>query len=80
MHHLYRTTKPDTNLKFVHKATRLSQLRFAELSGVPARTIQQYEQRQKNINKANAEHLLLLSRALNCDIAALLEPDESSNI
>lgn len=80
MWRLYRDAKPDTNLKLRRKAAGLSQQGLAELSGVPARTIQQYEQRQKNIKKANAEHLLLLSRALNCDIAALLEPDESSNI
>lgn len=80
MRRLYRAVKPDTNLKLLRKAAGLSQQGLAELSGVPARTIQQYEQRQKNINKANAEHLLLLSRALHCDIAALLEPDETSNI
>ena len=76
MHQLYRTAKPDTNLKLLRKAAGLSQQDLVELSGVPTRTIQQYEQRQKNINKANAEHLLLLSRALNCDMAALLESNE----
>ena len=73
---LYKAAKPDTNLKLLRKAAGLSQQGLAELSGVPTRTIQQYEQRQKNINKANAEHLLLLSRALNCDMAALLETNE----
>ena len=72
----YRAAKPDTNLKLLRKAAELSQQGLAELSGVPARTIQQYEQRQKNINRANAEHLLLLSRALNCDMTALLESHE----
>ena len=76
MRKLYKAAKPDTNLKLLRKSAGLSQQRLAELSGVPTRTIQQYEQRQKNINKANAEHLLLLSRALNCDMAALLETNE----
>ena len=76
MRKLYKAAKPDTNLKLLRKSVGLSQQGLAELSGVPTRTIQQYEQRQKNINKANAEHLLLLSRALNCDMAALLETNE----
>lgn len=76
MRKLYKAAKPDTNLKLLRKSAGLSQQGLAELSGVPTRTIQQYEQRQKNINKANAEHLLLLSRALNCDMAALLEANE----
>lgn len=76
MRKIYKAAKPDTNLKLLRKSAGLSQQGLAELSGVPTRTIQQYEQRQKNINKANAEHLLLLSRALNCDMAALLEANE----
>ena len=76
MRRLYRAAKTETNLKLLRKAAGLSQQELAALSGVPVRTIQQYEQRQKNINKANAEHLLLLSRALNCDMAALLETNE----
>lgn len=73
MRQLYKTAKPDTNLKLLRRAAGLSQQGLAEISGVPARTIQQYEQRQKNINKANAEHLLQLSHALGCDMKALLE-------
>ena len=49
---------------------------LAELSGIPLRTIQQYEQRQKNINKAQIEYLLSLSKTLCCNIEALLEINE----
>lgn len=42
-------------------------------SGVPIRTIQQYEQRQKNINKAQVEYLLKLSTTLCCDVESLIE-------
>ena len=70
---LYRLAKPETNLKLIRKASALSQKMLADISGVPVRTIQQYEQRQKNINRASAEYLLLLSRALNCEMSALLE-------
>lgn len=73
MRRLYHAAKTDTNLKLRRKAAGFSQQRLAELSGVPARTIQQYEQRQKNINKANAEYLLMLSRTLHCNMESLLE-------
>ena len=51
----------------------LSQRQLSDLSGVPLRTIQQYEQRQKNINKAQAEYLLMLAAALDCEPEHLIE-------
>lgn len=51
----------------------LSQRELAEQSGVPIRTIQQYEQRQKNINKASAEYIVSLSKVLFCNPDELLE-------
>ena len=51
----------------------LSQKDLAEQSGVPIRTIQQYEQRQKNINKASAEYIVALSKILFCSPEELLE-------
>ena len=73
MNDLYREAKPDTNLKRKRKQVGLSQSELAELSGIPVRTIQQYEQRQKNINKAQVEYLFKLSSALECDIECLME-------
>ena len=55
------------------QAKGLSQKELAEISGVPLLTLQQYEQRQKNINKAQAEYLDMLSNALNCSIEQLIE-------
>ncbi len=46
---------------------------IAEMSGVPLRTRQQYEQRKKHINKAQAEYLVMLAKALCCEVDALLE-------
>ena len=40
---------------------------------MPVRTIQQYEQRQKNINKAQAEYLIMLSDVLCCEVIDLME-------
>lgn len=73
MNELYRTAKPETNLKLLRQKAGLSQRELAELSGVPVRTIQQYEQRQKNINKAQAEYLVMLSQALCCKMEDLIE-------
>lgn len=73
MNELYREAKPDTNLKRKRKQVGLSQSELAELSGIPVRTIQQYEQRQKNINKAQVEYLFKLSSALGCNVECLIE-------
>lgn len=73
MNTLYKAAKPETNLKLLRRKANLSQRELAELSDVPIRTIQQYEQRQKNINKAQAEYLVALSKALCCDVEDLLE-------
>ncbi len=70
---MYNAAKPETNLKLLRQKAGLSQRELAELSGVPVRTIQQYEQAQKNINKAQAQCLVALSRHLYCDIEDLME-------
>lgn len=74
MNELYREANPETRLKQVRQRAGLSQSELAEQSGVPLRTIQQYEQRQKNINKAKAEYLVMLARVLNCPAEELIEP------
>lgn len=76
MNELYKAAKPETNLKLLRQNARLSQEKLAELSGVPKRTLQQYEQRQKNINKARAEYLVMLAQALCCEIDDLIEKVE----
>lgn len=76
MSELYRASQPETNLKALRQVAGLSQRELAEQSGVPLRTIQQYEQRQKSINKAQAEYLLMLARTLCCDIEDLIEKVE----
>lgn len=73
MSELYKSAKPDTNLKMVRTKLNLTQKELSDISGVPVRTIQQYEQRQKNINKAQTEYLVMLSKALSCKVEDLLE-------
>ena len=76
MNELYKTAKSETNLKLLRQNRSLSQRELAELSEIPVRTIQQYEQRQKNINKAQVEYLVVLSKVLCCEIEDLLEKTE----
>lgn len=73
MNRRYRLVRLDTNLKRMRKAAGLSQRELAEWSGVPLRTLQQYEQRQKNINRARVDYLVVLAQKLGCRVEALLE-------
>lgn len=73
MNELYRKAKPYTNLKLKRRQAGLSQMQLAKLSGIPLRTIQQYEQRQKDINKAQVGYLLQLSKTLCCEVECLVE-------
>lgn len=73
MNELYRQAHPETNLRRCRRRIGLTQADLAELSGVPVRTIQQYEQRQKSINKANFESVVALAQALCCRPDELLE-------
>lgn len=51
----------------------MTQKELAEQTGIPLRTIQQYEQRQKNINKAASENLIALAEVLMCEPKELCE-------
>lgn len=70
---LYNNRKGNTNLKNLRQNAGISQSELAEISGIPFRTIQQYEQNQKSINAAKAETVVKLAKALNCSVEALLE-------
>ncbi len=54
-------------------ALHMSQNELAQATGIPLRTIQQYEQRQKNINRASFDYIVSLSNVLHCDTKVLLE-------
>ncbi len=63
----------ETKMKTIRRLAGYSQSMLALRSGVPLRTIQQYEQRQKNINKAQAEAILSLAKTLGCQSRDLME-------
>lgn len=70
---IYREKNHDTHLKIFRMQAGITQSELSALSEVPLRTIQQYEQRQKNINKAQAETLLRLAKVLCCEVEDLME-------
>ena len=63
----------DTNLKRIRLAYGYTQSELAKESGVSLRSIQMYEQRNKDINKANAETVYRLAKVLGCTMEDLIE-------
>ena len=59
-------------LKRLRKYAHLSQRELADKSGIPVRTIQQYEQGQKALSRARADVVVRLCKALYCDVEVLL--------
>lgn len=64
---------PETNLKRIRNAYGITQSELAKISGVTLRSIQMYEQRNKDINKASAESLYRIAKVLGCAIEDLIE-------
>ena len=73
MREAYFALNPMTNLQTRRKEAGISQKMLADMSGIPLKTIQQYEQRRKDINRANVDYVLSMARVMNCDIEMLLE-------
>lgn len=68
-----RAAYPATNLKRIRTVYGCSQRELAEMSGVSLRSIQMYEQRNKDINKAQSESLYRLAKTLGCTMEDLME-------
>ena len=64
---------PETNLKRIRTVYGCTQAELAKESGVSLRSIQMYEQRNKDINKANADVLYRISKVLGCSMEDLIE-------
>ena len=63
----------ETNLKRIRRSYGCTQAELAKRSGVSLRSIQMYEQRNKDINKASAETLYRIAKVLGCTMEDLLE-------
>ena len=66
---------PQTNLRRFREAAGLSQSQLAREAGISLRSIQMYEQRNKDVNKSQAITLAKIARILSCDVEDLLEDD-----
>lgn len=63
-----------TKLALARKKLKKTQQDLAYESGVSLRSIQMYEQRQRNINEASVTSVRDIAKALHCNIEDLLEP------
>lgn len=63
----------DSKLKVQRIARNYTQKELADRTGISLRTIQHYEQRSKDLNKASGSTLSVLAQTLGCRIEDLLE-------
>lgn len=63
----------ESSHKRLRRLAGYSQREVSEITGIPLRSLQAYEQRQKNINNAGADYVCRLAKTLNCDIEMLME-------
>ena len=63
----------DTNLKRLRVVYGCTQAELAQKSDVSLRSIQMYEQRNKDINKASVETIYRIAKALGCAMEDLIE-------
>lgn len=68
-----KETFPETNLKRIRTVYGCTQAELAKRSGISLRSIQMYEQRNKNINKASADTIYRLAKVLGCTMEDLIE-------
>ena len=73
MDELCQKAQPETRLKVRRVESGLSQRELAESTGVPLRTLQEYEQGRKDISKAQVAYLIMLAKALCCEVEDLVE-------
>ena len=67
------TALSECRLKKLRESRGLSQAELAKISGVSLRSIQMYEQRVNDIDKAQAQTIYKLSRVIGCAMEDLLE-------
>ena len=63
----------ETNLKRIRTAYGVTQAELAQRSDVSLRSIQMYEQRNKDINKASVDTMYRLAKVLGCTVEDLIE-------
>jgi len=69
------TAARNSNLQRIRKASGMTQKSLAETSGVALRMVQLYEQRKKDIKKAQVITLIRMANILGCTVEDLLETE-----
>ena len=77
MNKKYNSIEQETRLKTIRENRGISQAELSKLSGVKLRSIQMYEQKVNDIDKAQAGTVYKLSRVLGCTVEDLLENPEN---
>lgn len=67
-------TQTPARLKVLRRARGITQAELAARSGVSLRSVQMYEQRNKDINRAQVAGIIAMARVIGCDPLDLLEP------
>ena len=65
-----------TNLQRIRLQRGLSQSKLAKASGVKLRSIQHWEQGDRNINKAAVDTVVSIAKVLGCTVVDLMEKQE----
>lgn len=73
LNNMIKTSIQPAKLQQQRKRCGYTQKRLAEISGVNLRTLQQYELKAKEIDKASVQTVLALSNALGCGIEDIIE-------
>ena len=61
-----------SRLQKMRKNTKLSQAELAKRAGVTLRSIQMYEQQNKDVRKAKVERMLRITKVLGCELRDIL--------
>lgn len=69
----YESVRRETKLKIIRENRGISQTELAKLSGVKLRSVQMYEQKVNDIDKAQAGTVYKLARVLGCSVEDILE-------
>ena len=70
---LRSNVRSTTYLRKYREMMGYSQSELAYITGIPVRTLQQYEQGRKALSRARVDYVISLSKALNVDASLLIE-------
>ena len=79
LNEIIRKRNAPSKLQQQRKRCGYSQKELAERSGVNLRTLQQYELKTKNTNKASVQTMMALANVLGCKVENLLEYSTEEN-